>query len=155
MPLRYPLAARVLNVDQAEPALLKEISANNLEMTESMRAYVVDKIGGTVERYRPLISHCDAHLSVNRNPRAADTSDHCEVVVFTKESVVRAEVSAASMYAAIDLVSAKLARKLRKLKERRHHRLQPKGSESVRDTEESDDDEDEDDLPSPGMAAGP
>lgn len=135
---------KVVNFEEHEP-LLKEISANNLEMTESMRSYVLAKIGTTVERYKPLVTRCDAHLSVNRNPRAAERSDSCEVVVYVKDAVIRAEESAPSMYTAIDLVAAKLARKLRKFKERRQDRFRAKGGVSVRDTDDLLFDEDEDD----------
>ncbi|KAJ8600280.1 hypothetical protein CTAYLR_000654 [Chrysophaeum taylorii] len=114
MGLRSP----VKMVVQPSP-LIKEIQANNLEMTPSMRDYVERKIGGTIDRFSSMISRCDAHLSVNRNPRVP-LSDCCEVVIFAKDNhVVRAEERAETMYAAIDLVAAKLARKLRKLKERR------------------------------------
>lgn len=126
---------QVINFEEHEP-LVKEISANNLEMTDSMRSYVLAKIGTTVERYKPLVTRCDAHLSVTRNPRAAERSDSCEVVVYVKDAVIRAEESAPSMYAAIDLVAAKLARKLRKLKERRQDRFRAKGAVSVRDTDD-------------------
>lgn len=46
------------------------ISANNLEMTDSMRAYVVDKVGGVIEKYGGTVQRCDVHLSVMRNPAA-------------------------------------------------------------------------------------
>ena len=53
-----------------------------------------------------------------RNPAVAD-SDVAEVVVFCKGEVVRAEERSPSMYSSIDLVADKVARKLRKVKERR------------------------------------
>ena len=65
-----------------------------------------------------MSQRCDTHLSVMRNPAVAD-SDVAEVVVFCKGEVVRAEERSPSMYSSIDLVADKVARKLRKVKERR------------------------------------
>ena len=82
------------------------------------RRYVEEKIGGVVEKYAGVSQRCDTHLSVMRNPAVAD-SDVAEVVVFCKGEVVRAEERSPSMYSSIDLVADKVARKLRKVKERR------------------------------------
>ena len=129
---------------------LTTISANNLKMTDNIKAcgaprpldtarrpkpapggreggreanatarrYVEEKIGGVVEKYAGVSQRCDTHLSVMRNPAVAD-SDVAEVVVFCKGEVVRAEERSPSMYSSIDLVADKVARKLRKVKERR------------------------------------
>jgi putative sigma-54 modulation protein len=94
------------------------ISGNNVDLTDSMKAYVEDKVGAVLDKFGPMVSRCDAHLSVIHNPRVA-ASDTCEVVVFSKGAVVRAAERSESMYSSIDLVASKLGRKLRKLKERR------------------------------------
>ena len=53
--------------------------------------------------------------------------DVAEVVVFCKGEVVRAEERSPSMYSSIDLVADKVARKLRKVKERKEgKRSKPK-----------------------------
>ena len=129
---------------------LTTISANNLKMTDNIKAcgaprpldtarrpkpppggreggrganaaarrYVEEKIGGVVEKYAGVSQRCDTHLSVMRNPAVAD-SDVAEVVVFCKGEGGRAEERSPSMYSSIDLVADKVARKLRKVKERR------------------------------------
>ena len=123
---------------------LTTISANNLKMTDNMKAcgstaskatrpkpprkaqkgrtdarrYVEEKIGAVIEKYAGVSQRCDTHLSVMRNPAVAD-SDVAEVVVFCKGEVVRAEERSPSMYSSIDLVADKVARKLRKVKERK------------------------------------
>lgn len=136
------------------PSLFKEISATNLDMTDSMRDYVVEKVGGAVERFQPMVTSCEAHLTVNRNPRV-DMSDTFEVVVYAGDQVVRAKDSASSMYGAIDLVAHKLARKLRKIKERKQQAKHNQGMPTIRgDTAIIDliEDEDEEDAvlpPSP------
>lgn len=94
------------------------ISGNNVELTEAMKAYVDEKVGAALSKFVPMVSRCDAHLSVIRNARVAQ-GHTCEVVCFSKGAVIRAAERSESMYSSIDLVAAKLARKLRKLKERR------------------------------------
>lgn len=97
---------------------LVEISANNIDMTDSMRDYVEKKIGAVVSKYGTLVQRCDTHLSVLLNQRISEPH-MCEVVVFSKGVVLRAAERSETMYSSIDLVSAKLDRKLRKLKERK------------------------------------
>jgi len=116
---------------------MAQITANNLDMTDAMRDYVQDKIGSVVNKYGSLVSRCDTHLSVINNPRVTE-SDTCEVVVFSKGVVIRAAERSESMYSSIDLVAAKLGRKLRKLKERKFgskssHKA-PRTQEVVEDT---------------------
>jgi putative sigma-54 modulation protein len=86
--------------------------------TRRRRRYVEEKIGAVIEKYAGVSQRCDTHLSVMRNPAVAD-SDVAEVVVFCKGEVVRAEERSPSMYSSIDLVADKVARKLRKVKERK------------------------------------
>jgi|Transcript_24188 putative sigma-54 modulation protein len=105
---------------------ISTVSANNLKMTDSMRDYVEDKIGTVISKFAGVAQRCDTHLSVMRNPAVSD-SDVAEVVVFCKGEVVRAEERSPSMYSSIDLVADKVARKLRKVKERKEgKRSKPK-----------------------------
>lgn len=123
LPSRGPVARtttrRAVQMSATKDSMVaSEISANNLKMTDSMRDYVTEKIGAVVDRYAPLVTRCDTHLSVLRNPSVSE-SDSCECVVFAGDHVVRAEERTGSMYSSIDLVASKLSRKLRKLKEKR------------------------------------
>lgn len=118
----------------SEITVRNEVTGNNVKVTDSMRQYVEDKIGATVERYGSLVTRCDTHLSVQRNPSVTD-SDSCETVIFAGDVVVRAEERTSSMYSSIDLVAAKIGRKLRKLKERRESRKQR--NVSIRDDDDA------------------
>lgn len=108
----------VLASVEALSALRTGISGNNIEVTPALRSHIEHKILHAAERHSHMLSRCDTHLSVSRNPKIKN-NHKCEVVVFAGDNVVRAEESTSSMYASIDLVSHKLARKLRKLKERK------------------------------------
>lgn len=61
------------------------------------------------------------HLSVAHNP-SIKNSQAVEVVVFARGTVMRAEVKMESAYASIDIVSDKIARKMRKYKERKERK---------------------------------
>ena len=119
---------RMATQQQQQHTPIIEITANNFEMTPPIRQHVEDKLGSILERYKAIVKRCETHLTVNRNPRIPD-GDTCEVVLFLHDHVVRAEERTSDMYASIDLVSHKLTRKLRKLKERAEHmRHRPKAS---------------------------
>ena len=68
-----------------------------------------------------MVQEADVHLSVARNPRVPQQT--AEVTVFANGTVIRAQERSENLYASIDLVANKLARQLRKYKERQnnHH----------------------------------
>jgi putative sigma-54 modulation protein len=70
------------------------------------------------------------HLSVARNPRIS-TSQNAEVTLFVNGSVIRAEESSENLYASIDLVADKIARQLRKYKEKRQDKGHPRLKEDA------------------------
>jgi len=63
-----------------------------------------------------MVQEADVHLSVARNPRVPQQT--AEVTVFANGTVIRAQERSENLYASIDLVANKLARQLRKYKER-------------------------------------
>lgn len=94
------------------------IHGKNIEITDAIREYVHQKIEKAASHYQNLTTEIDVHLSVARNPRIS-TSQNAEVTLFVNGSVIRAEESSESLYASIDLVADKIARQLRKYKEKR------------------------------------
>jgi len=99
------------------------IHGKNIEITDAIREYVHQKIEKAASHYQNLTTEIDVHLSVARNPRIT-TKQTAEVTLFANGSVIRAEESSENLYASIDLVADKIARQLRKYKEKR----QTKGS---------------------------
>ncbi len=73
----------------------------------------------------------DVHLSVARNPRVPQQT--AEVTVFANGTVIRAQERSENLYASIDLVANKLARQLRKYKERHnnHHSHNNNSTKSI------------------------
>lgn len=95
------------------------IQGKNIEITEAIREYVHQKIEKAVAHFQTLTTEVDVHLSVARNPRI-NPRQTAEVTIYANGTVVRAEESSENLYASIDLVANKIARQLRKYKEKRH-----------------------------------
>lgn len=94
------------------------IQGKNIEITDAIREYVHQKIEKAVSHFQSLTTEVDVHLSVARNPRI-NSKQTAEVTLYANGSVIRAEESSEDLYASVDLVSDKIARKLRKYKEKR------------------------------------
>ncbi|MDJ0729165.1 MAG: ribosome-associated translation inhibitor RaiA [Crocosphaera sp.] len=93
------------------------IQGNNIDVTESINDYVKEKLEKAVKHYQTFTTKVDVHLSVAKNARI--TNKHkAEVTVYANGTVIRAQEGSENLYASIDLVSDKIARQLRKYKEK-------------------------------------
>jgi putative sigma-54 modulation protein len=97
------------------------IQGKNIDITPAIREYIHQKIEKAASHYQALMTEVDIHLSVARNPRI-NPKQTAEVTIYANGSVIRAEESTENLYASIDLVADKIARQLRKYKERRNDR---------------------------------
>tara|TARA_B100000212_G_C27169762_1_gene445530 strand:- start:126 stop:710 length:585 start_codon:yes stop_codon:yes gene_type:complete len=95
------------------------IHGRNLELTQSLRDYTKLKIDKATHNFQEMVQEADVHLSVARNPRVPQQT--AEVTVFANGTVIRAQERSENLYASIDLVANKLARQLRKYKERHNN----------------------------------
>lgn len=102
--------------DYEGPAI--RLTGNNITLTESLRNYVEDKLSKVIKRFGPLLTKVDVHLKVEHNKAIRD-SHRAEVVAFAGKTILRAEVKADDMYAAIDNVEERIGRTVRKFKERK------------------------------------
>ena len=107
------------------------IHGRNLELTPSLRDYTKIKIDKATHNFEEMVQEADVHLSVARNPRVPQQT--AEVTVFANGTVIRAQERSENLYASIDLVANKLARQLRKYKERHnnHHIHNNKSKKSL------------------------
>ena len=94
------------------------IQGKNIEITDSIDEYVNQKIEKAVSHFQQLTTEVDVHLSVARNPRI-NPKQTAEVTIYANGTVIRAQESSENLYASIDLVADKIARQLRKYKEKR------------------------------------
>ncbi len=97
------------------------IHGRNLEVTPAIRDYTEDKLKRAISHFDGMVKEADVHLSVARNPRVPQQT--AEVTVFANGTVIRAQERSENLYASIDLVAGKLARQLRRYKDRQgdHH----------------------------------
>lgn len=93
------------------------IQGNNITVTESIHDYVEEKLEKAVKHFQNITTKVDVHLSVARNARIND-KHKAEVTVYANGTVIRAQEGSENLYASIDLVSDKIARQLRKYKEK-------------------------------------
>lgn len=93
------------------------VQGRNIDVTDSIHGYVEEKIEKAVAHFSHLASEVDINLSVERNPRISNNHS-AEVTIYANGKVIRAQESSANMYASIDRVADKIARQLRKFKER-------------------------------------
>lgn len=112
------------------------IQGKNLEITDSIHEYVQQKITKAVNHFQQITNEVDVHLSVARNPRI-NPKQMAEVTIYANGTVIRAQESSENLYASIDLVADKIARQLRKYKEKRQakHQNLPKMGEVVDEPE--------------------
>lgn len=94
------------------------IQGNNIAVTESIHDYVESKLEKATKHFQSFATKVDVHLSVTNNARV--TNKHkAEVTVYANGTVIRAQEGSENLYASIDLVSDKIARQLRKYKEKK------------------------------------
>ena len=99
------------------------IHGRNLEITPALRDYTQTKLERATSHFGDSVREADVHLSVARNPRVPQQT--AEVTVFANGTVIRAQERSENLYASIDLAAGKLARQLRRWKERHsdHHHI--------------------------------
>ncbi len=93
------------------------VVGRRMPVTDSIREYTEEKIGKAAKVHDRDDMVVDVVLHVEKNP-ANKNRDVAEVTAHMKGVVVRAEEAAPDMYAAIDLVSEKLERQMRKYKQK-------------------------------------
>ncbi|MEM9275808.1 MAG: ribosome-associated translation inhibitor RaiA [Cyanobacteria bacterium P01_F01_bin.143] len=97
------------------------IQGNDITVTDSIHDYVQQKLEKAVRHYQSITTKVDVHLSVSRKPRVND-KHKAEVTVYANGTVIRAQEGSENLYASIDMVSDKIARQLRKYKEKQLHK---------------------------------
>jgi putative sigma-54 modulation protein len=103
-----------------------DLTARNYEMDDKVRAYVDEKIGG-LEKYLPRhdrgISYCTVVLTDDPSGRE-DNRYVCEGIVTVGGTTMVSKEGTVNIFAAIDIVEAKLKSQLAKYKEK--HTTEPR-----------------------------
>jgi putative sigma-54 modulation protein len=92
-----------------------KITGRRMPVTDPIRSYAEEKISKVAKIHDRDDMSVDVVLHVEKNP-SNKNKDVAEVTAHMKGMVVRAEEAAPDMYQAIDLVSEKLERQMRKYK---------------------------------------
>ena len=98
------------------------VKGRNVEVPEHFRVHVSEKLA-RAERYDPKMTRVDVELSHESNPRQSKNKQRVQLTVTGRGPAVRAEASAESFYAALDLAADKLDTRLRKARGRRLSRV--------------------------------
>jgi ribosomal subunit interface protein len=95
-----------------------EIQGVHTTLDPRLRRYVMRKIGG-LDRYLPRhareSAHAEVHLKEAKIKR--DNGSACEVTLFLPHETIVIKERALNMYAAVDIVEAKLKQQLKKYKD--------------------------------------
>ena len=92
------------------------VNGKNIEITDAIKAYAKEKIGKVATHY-DQIEGIDVMLTVIKNPCVAENHT-AEVTCKLTTGAVHVTETAESMYASIDLVADKLARQVKKFKDK-------------------------------------
>jgi ribosomal subunit interface protein len=98
-----------------------EIQGVHTTVDESLRKYVTKKIGG-IDKYLSRHHRESAHGEVQLKESKAKNKDRCtcEVILRLPQQTIVVKEAATNMYAAVDIVEAKLKQQLQKYKGKNH-----------------------------------
>lgn len=97
-----------------------DVTAKNFEVDDKMRAYVDTKIGG-LEKYLPRQVRSTALCAVTMEDDPSGREDNryvCEAVLTVNGTTMVSREGTVNIYAAVDIVEAKLKSQLAKYKEK-------------------------------------
>ena len=107
-----------------------ELSANGVELTDDIKKYVDKKIG-RLDRYMSKHARKSAHAEVKLKQEKSKKKDKlmAEVILHMPGDTITAKESTLNIYAAIDIVEAKLKNQLKKYKDKHDsHKADRKGA---------------------------
>jgi len=97
-----------------------QVKGKNVEVTDSIRSYAESKLR-KLEKQLADPTRVELELAVEKNPSISQ-SHVAEATVFTKGPVLRARESSTDMKASIDQLADKLARQVKRYREKRRRR---------------------------------
>ncbi len=110
-----------------------QIKGRNVTVTAALQEYAEDKVARVhkllQERKIDEVTRVELELRVEKNPSIPESSI-AEATIFTRGPVIRARERSDDMYAAIDLVTDKLMRRVKKYHDKVHGKTR-KGHEKL------------------------
>jgi ribosomal subunit interface protein len=95
-----------------------EIAGVHADSDEKLKKYV-EKAVAKLERYMPRHARASAHVEVKLKENKAQTDKKCsaELIVYMPHETLNAKEATVNMFAAVDIVEAKIKNQLKKYKE--------------------------------------
>jgi putative sigma-54 modulation protein len=95
-----------------------EISGVHTEINENLHKYIVRKLG-RIDKYLSKKTRQSAHLEVRLKEVKADGKKQstCDVILYLPHDTIKMSESTLNMYAAVDIVQAKLKQQIARYKE--------------------------------------
>jgi len=110
-----------------------QIKGRNVTVTDALQEYAEDKVARVhkllQQRNIDEVTRVELELKVEKNPSIPESSI-AEATIFTRGPVIRARERSDDMYAAIDLVTDKLMRRVKKYHDKVHGKTR-KGHEKL------------------------
>lgn len=97
-----------------------QVKGKNVEVTDSIRTYAEEKLK-KLERHLNDPTRVELELAVERNPSISQ-NQVAEATVWTKGPILRARESSTDMKASIDQLADKLARQVKRYREKQRRR---------------------------------
>jgi putative sigma-54 modulation protein len=93
------------------------VKGRNIDVTDRITEYADKRLGKLLKQLPDDVTKVELELSEEKNPRVAD-SHVAEATIWTKGPTIRAKEASHDLFASIDLVAEKLARQVRKNRDR-------------------------------------
>jgi ribosomal subunit interface protein len=96
-----------------------EIQGVHATVDDKLRAYVTRKLGGLdryISRHGRESAHMEVHLKENKKSKGSDHC-RCEATLRLPQQTIIIKENALNMYAAVDIVEAKLKQAIQKYKD--------------------------------------
>lgn len=99
-----------------------EITGVHIDTDEKLKKYV-HKTVAKLERYIPRQGRKSVHVDVKLSESKKQQDKQCtaEIIIYLPQEVMTAKESTVNLYAAIDIVEAKLRNQLKKYKDTHHN----------------------------------
>jgi len=94
------------------------VKGHHCEVSDRFRQYVEEKLE-RIEKIDHRVLRCEVAVSQEKNPRQVDRAFRVELTMYTRGPVVRAEATAESKQAALDISLDRLRAQVRKAADRR------------------------------------
>lgn len=94
-----------------------DISGIHYEVTDDLKKYITKKVG-KLDKFAPRHARKTIHVEVKLSERKTKSDrNQCEIIVHLPEQQIMAKEATINMFAAIDIVEAKIKNQLRKYKD--------------------------------------